>query len=121
MIRQAASGLDLDIILTGHLAPTADPGGPHWPRWQRALSAGFGYAAEDFARWGASGCSDFGWVQQATGMQEVLLTGLGKPDSRIHAPGESTTLTDIVALAKSVLAYLSVEFCPELSPETMTP
>ena len=121
VIRQAASGLDLDIILTGHLAPTADPGGPHWPRWQRALSAGFGYAAEDFARWGASGCSDFGWVQQATGMQEVLLTGLGKPDSRIHAPGESTTLTDIVALAKSVLAYLSVEFCPELSPETMTP
>ncbi|MDU6377249.1 MAG: M20/M25/M40 family metallo-hydrolase, partial [Bradyrhizobium sp.] len=31
VIRQAASGLDLDIILTGHLAPTADPGGPHWP------------------------------------------------------------------------------------------
>ncbi|GLH76272.1 hypothetical protein SSBR45G_11800 [Bradyrhizobium sp. SSBR45G] len=120
-IKNAAGSLDVDMTLTGHLAPTADPGGPHWPRWQQALSAGFGYAPDAFARWGASGCSDFGWVQQATGMQEVLLTGLGKPDSCIHAPGESTTLTDIVALAKSVLAYLSVEFCPELSPETMTP
>lgn len=119
-IAQAAGSLDVDIILTGHLAPTSDPGGPHWPRWQQALSAGFGYAPEEFARWGASGCSDFGWVQQATGVQEVLLTGLGKPDSRIHAPGESTTRADIVALAKSVLAYLSVEFSPELSPEAMT-
>ncbi|WP_315780347.1 MULTISPECIES: M20 family metallopeptidase [unclassified Bradyrhizobium] len=120
-IRQAAGMLDVEIILTGHLMPTSDPGGPHWPRWQQALSAGFGYAAEDFARWGASGCSDFGWVQQATGLQEVLLTGLGRPDSRIHAPGESTTFTDIVALAKSVLAYLAAEFCPELSPEAITP
>ncbi|UFZ05138.1 M20/M25/M40 family metallo-hydrolase [Bradyrhizobium ontarionense] len=119
-IAQAAGALDVDIILTGHLAPTADPGGPHWSRWQTALSAGFGYAPEEFARWGASGCSDFGWVQQATGLQEVLLTGLGKPDSRIHAPDESTTLADIVALAKSVLAYLSAEFRPELSPEAMT-
>ncbi|WP_315720670.1 MULTISPECIES: M20 family metallopeptidase [unclassified Bradyrhizobium] len=119
-IKQAAGSLDVEIILTGHLAPTSDPGGPHWPRWQQALSLGFDYAPDDFARWGASGCSDFGWVQQATGLQEVLLTGLGKPDSRIHAPGESTTLTDIVALAKSVLAYLSAEFCPELSPEAMT-
>ncbi|MGC2776798.1 MAG: M20/M25/M40 family metallo-hydrolase [Bradyrhizobium sp.] len=119
-ITQAAGALEVDIILTGYLAPTSDPGGPHWPRWQTALSAGFGYAPEEFARWGASGCSDFGWVQQATGMQEVLLTGLGKPDSRIHAPGESTTLADIVALAKSVLAYLSAEFRPELCPEAMT-
>ncbi|MGJ5177367.1 M20 family metallopeptidase [Bradyrhizobium oligotrophicum] len=121
VIAQAAGALDVDVILSGHLAPTSDPSGPHWPRWQTALSAGFGYAPEEFARWGASGCSDFGWVQQATGMQEVLLTGLGKPDSRIHAPGESTTLADIVALAKSVLAYLSAEFRPELSPEAMTP
>jgi succinyl-diaminopimelate desuccinylase len=119
-IAQAAHGLDVEVILTGHLAPTTDPTGPHWPRWQQALSAGFGYAPDDFATWGASGCSDFGWVQQ-TGMQEVLLTGLGRPDSRIHAPGEHTTLADVVALAKSVLAYLAAEFRPELSPEAANP
>jgi succinyl-diaminopimelate desuccinylase len=84
------------------------------------LSAGFGYAPDEFARWGASGCSDFGWVQQAIGVPEVLLTGLGRPDSRLHAPGEQTTLSDIVALAKSLLAYLSAEFCPDLSPEAVT-
>jgi succinyl-diaminopimelate desuccinylase len=119
VIAQAANGLEVDVVLTGHLAPTSDPTGPHWPRWQQALSAGFGYAPGDFARWGASGCSDFGWVQR-TGMQEVLLSGLGRPGSRIHAPGEHTTLSDIVALAKSVLAYLAVEFHPELSPEAAT-
>ncbi|MCK1387561.1 M20/M25/M40 family metallo-hydrolase [Bradyrhizobium sp. 21] len=117
VITQAAPGAEIEILLTGHLMPTSDPTGPHWPRWQQALSAGFGYAPEDFAKWGATSCSDFGWVQQ-TGMQEVLLTGLGRPDSRIHAPGEFTTLADIVALSKSVLAYLSAEFCPDLSPET---
>jgi len=116
VIADAARGLDVEVILTGHLKPTSDPFGVHWPRWQSALSAGFGYAPEDFARWGACGCSDFGWVQQA-GMQEVLLTGLGRPESGIHAPGEHTTLSDIVALAKSVLAYLSAEFRPDLRPE----
>jgi succinyl-diaminopimelate desuccinylase len=116
-ILQAAPGAEIEMILTGHLVPTSDPTGPHWPRWQEALSAGFGYAPEDFAKWGATSCSDFGWVQR-TGMQEVLLTGLGRPESRVHAPGEFTTLADIVALAKSVLAYLSTEFRPDLSPET---
>jgi succinyl-diaminopimelate desuccinylase len=116
-IAEAAPGAEVEVVLTGHLMPTSDAAGPHWPRWQEALSAGFGYAPEDFAKWGATSCSDFGWVQK-TGMQEVLLTGLGRPESRLHAPGEFTTLTDIVALAKSVLAYLSAEFRPDLSPET---
>jgi succinyl-diaminopimelate desuccinylase len=52
-------------------------------------------------------------------MQEILLAGLVRPDSCVHAPGEFTTLADIVALAKSVLAYLSAEFHPDLSPETL--
>jgi succinyl-diaminopimelate desuccinylase len=108
--------LKVDTHLVGHLAPTADPTGPHWPRWQAALSKGFGYAPKDFAKWGAASCSDFGWVQK-TGMQEVLLAGLGRPESCIHSPDEHTTLSDIVALAKSVLAYLSAEFHPDLLPE----
>ena len=112
----AVPGLTVETALVGHLMPTADPTGPHWPRWQAAMGEGFGYAPEQFRKWGAASCSDFGWVQ-ATGMQEILLTGLGRPYSRIHAPGEFTTLTDIIALAKSVLAYLSAEFRPDLSPE----
>jgi succinyl-diaminopimelate desuccinylase len=112
----ATPGVSVDIHLVGHLMPTADPTGPHWPRWQAALSRGFGYAPEDFAKWGAASCSDFGWVQK-TGMQEVLLAGLGRPESCIHSPDERTTLSDIVALAKSVLAYLAAEFRRDLSPE----
>jgi succinyl-diaminopimelate desuccinylase len=117
-IVRAVPGAEVEITLTGHLMPTSDPTGPHWPRWQEALSAGFGYAPEDFAKWGATSCSDFGWVQR-TGTQEILLTGLGRPESRVHAPGEFTTVADIVALAKSVLAYLSAEFRPDLSPEAV--
>jgi succinyl-diaminopimelate desuccinylase len=119
-IRAAAAqtpGLGVRIDLIGHLIPTADPTGPHWPRWQQALSSGFGYAPEEFRAWGASTCSDFGYVQK-TGMQEILLGGLGRADRNIHAADEHTTLSDIVALAQSVLAYLAAGFAPDLIPES---
>ncbi len=109
-------GLGIEIDLVGHLAPTADPTGPHWPRWQAALSLGFGYRPEDFRAWGASSCSDFGWVQRATGKSEVLLTGLGRPHNNVHSPDEFTTTRDIVAMAQSVLAYLAADFAPGMLP-----
>ncbi|WP_206684231.1 M20 family metallopeptidase [Teichococcus aerophilus] len=109
-------GVTAELDLVGHLMPTADPRGPHWPRWQAALSAGFGYDPAEFRAWGASSCSDFGWVQQATGQQEVLLTGLGREGNNIHGPDEHTTTADLVALAQSVLAYLAADFAPALRP-----
>ncbi|PWC47572.1 M20 family metallopeptidase [Azospirillum sp. TSA6c] len=112
----ASPDIAVDIQLVGHLAPTGDPTGPHWPRWQAALSAGFGYRPDEFRAWGAASCSDFGWVQR-TGMQEVLLTGLGRAESNVHSPDEHTTVADIVALAQSVLAYLAAGFAPDMIPE----
>lgn len=109
-------GLGIETRLIGHLIPTDDPAGPHWPRWQRAMGQGFGYAADQFRKWGAASCSDFGYVQR-TGMREILLGGLGRPNRNIHAPGEHTTVSDLVALARSVLAYLAADFAPELIPE----
>lgn len=114
-------GLTVETILTGHLAPTTDPDGPHWPRWQAAVSAGFGYPPEAFRRWGAASCSDFGWVQRATGQQEVLLGGLGRPDRNVHSPGEYTTVCDIVSLAQAVLAYLAADFRPDINPDIPSP
>ncbi|SME98339.1 succinyl-diaminopimelate desuccinylase [Tistlia consotensis] len=102
-----ALGWNLEVV--GHLAPVDDPGGPHWPRWQQAVAAGFGYAPESFRRWGSSTSSDMGWVQQA-GIREILLGGLGRPESRGHAADEFTTLDDLIALASSTLLYLSAEF-----------
>ncbi len=113
----AVPGLTVETTLIGHLMPTADPTGPHWPRWQAAMGAGFGYAPEEFRKWGAASCSDFGWVQRATGRNEVLLGGLGRPDRNIHSPGEYTTLSDIVSLAKAVLAYLATDFRPDINPD----
>ncbi|MCW3476061.1 M20 family metallopeptidase [Limobrevibacterium gyesilva] len=113
-------GLTVETDLVGHLIPTGDPTGPHWPRWQQALSAGFGYAPEAFRAWGAASCSDFGYVQR-TGMQEVLLGGLGRPERNVHGPDEHTTVDDVVALARSVLAYLAADFAAGLIPETATP
>jgi len=110
------AGLRCDIELVGHLAPVSDPTGPHWPRWQAALSLGFGYAAAEFSAWGSSTASDFGWVQKA-GMQEFLLGGLGRPGRNVHAAEEHTTVTDLVALAKSILAYLAADFCHNILPE----
>lgn len=111
-----ADQIQVETHLIGHLAPTLDPTGPHWPRWQAALSEGFGYRPDEFQSWGSVSCSDFGWVQR-TGMQEVLLTGLSGPGRNGHSPDEHTTLTDIVALAKSVLAYLAADFRADLSPD----
>lgn len=107
-----------ETALLGHLAPVSDPTGPHWPRWQRALSEGFGFPADSFRKYGASSSSDMGWVQQA-GIQEILLGGLGRPDRRVHGPDEFTTLDDITSLACSVLAYLTAEFAADALVETL--
>lgn len=113
----ATPGLRVESALIGHLMPTSDPAGPHWPRWQAAFGEGFGYAPDEFRRWGAASCSDFGWVQHITGQREVLLGGLGRPDRNIHAPGEFTTVSDMIALARSVLFYLAADFQPHLNPD----
>jgi succinyl-diaminopimelate desuccinylase len=107
-----------EITLLGHLAPVSEPFGPHWPRWQRAMALGFSFPPESFRRWGASSSSDLGWVQQA-GIQEILLGGLSRPNRRIHAHDEFTTMDDITALACSVLAYLSADFAAAEIPETL--
>ncbi|WP_105436914.1 M20 family metallopeptidase [Neorhizobium sp. T25_13] len=113
----ADTGLGFEMDLVGHLIPTNDPEGPHWPRWQKALSLGFGYKPEDFQKWGAASCSDFGYVQKSGFAQEVLLGGLGRPESCIHSPEEHTTRQDIIALAKSILAYLAADFAADAIPE----
>ncbi|WP_407316415.1 M20 family metallopeptidase [Pseudomonas sp. nanlin1] len=106
-----SEALSVEHEVIGHLAPVADPTGPHWPRWQAALGVGFGFSAEQFQCYGSSSSSDMGWVQQA-GIQEILLGGLIRPQSRIHAADEYTTRSDLVALAQSILAYLAADFAP---------
>jgi len=110
------SGLTIRTELLGHLAPVSDPTGPHWPRWQRAFAAGFGWDPDAFRAWGAASSSDMGWVQQE-GIQEILLGGLGRPDNNVHAADEFTTIADLTALARSILLYLAADFAPELLPE----
>lgn len=106
--------LSVEHEVIGHLAPVADPTGPHWPRWQAALGVGFGFTEEQFQCYGSSSSSDMGWVQQA-GIQEILLGGLIRPESQIHAADEYTTHSDLVALAQSILAYLAEDFTPQSS------
>ena len=115
-VRDAAAlgpALGVEMALLGHLAPVSNPTGPHWPRWQAALAEGFGYAAGEFQAWGSSTSSDMGWVQSA-GVQEILLGGLSRPGHRVHAADEHTTLDDLIALARSILAYLAAGFDPHL-------
>lgn len=111
------AGLAVTSTLVGHLAPVSDPAGPHWPRWQQALAAGFGWQPEEFRAWGATSSSDMGWVQRA-GIHEILLGGLGRPESNIHAADEFTTVEDLSALARSILYYLARDFAPERIPES---
>ena len=50
-----------------------------------------------------------GWVQQ-TGVKEILLGGLSRPDRNIHAANEHTTIEDLMGLARSILFYLAKDF-----------
>ena len=101
-------GWSLDI--EGHLAPVSDPRGTeYWPRWVAALSHGFNWPADQFRAWGSSTSSDMGWVQQ-TGVKEILLGGLSRPDRNIHAANEHTTIEDLMGLARSILFYLAKDF-----------
>ena len=103
--------------LVGRLDPVRDPdaGGQHWPRWQAALSFGFGWRPDAFRRFGASSSSDMGFVQRA-GLREILLGGLSRPDNRTHGPDEFTTVQDVTALARTLLADLADASIPEGAP-----
>lgn len=117
-IKEAApDGAELRFDLVGHLTPTADPEGPHYPRWIRAVQAGFGYSPQDFRKWGAASASDSGYVQQAGVAQEIILGGLIRPSSNAHGAEEHTTRSDLAALAKTILTYLSAGFEPGLNPD----
>jgi succinyl-diaminopimelate desuccinylase len=110
----AAGHLKLRTALTGHCAPVCDPDqGPNWPRWMQALSWGFGHPATNFRRQASREGSPLGFVQQA-GVQELLLGGLRRAGSTPFGPDEFTTVEDVEALARSVLAYLSE--VPDIPP-----
>lgn len=116
---RGSRALKVETQIIGHLAPVADPTGPHWPRWAAAVSHGFGFAPAQFRAWGSSTSSDMGWVQQA-GVREILLGGLVKPGCNAHAPDEFTTIEDLTALARAILLYLSVDFADEIALTSTT-
>jgi succinyl-diaminopimelate desuccinylase len=110
-----SGALGFSSRIVGHLAPVSNPTGPHWARWQAALSHGFGWAPEAFQSWGSSTSSDMGWVQQA-GIKEILLGGLSRPGCGAHGADEHTTLDDVMALAHSILLYFAADFHGTTSP-----
>lgn len=109
--------VQVQFDLVGHLTPTDDPEGEHYPRWVKAMQEGFGYKAEDFQKWAAASASDAGYVQQAGVSQEIILSGLIRPTSNAHGADEHTTCADLIALTKTILCYLSADFAPELNPD----
>lgn len=111
------SGASVRFDLIGHLTPVLDPEGPHYPRWVRAVQEGFGYAAEDFVKYGAASASDSGYVQQAGVAQEIILGGLIRPTSNAHGAEEHTTRADLAALSRTILSYLAEDFAPDLNPD----
>jgi succinyl-diaminopimelate desuccinylase len=102
-----ASRLKIQTMLSGHCIPVQNPDqGPNWARWKQALSWGSGYPAAKFRRLGSREGSPLGFVQQA-GVQELLLGGLRRAACTPGGPDEFTTVEDVEALARSVLAYLA--------------
>jgi succinyl-diaminopimelate desuccinylase len=110
----APPGTRWSLHVTGHLAATDAPDqGPHWPRWQAAMAASFGFDPADFHAWGATSSSDMGWVQRARApgeSREILIGGAIRSDSRVHGVDERVRIADIQSLAAAILRYLAGEF-----------
>ena len=112
-VERAAAATDVSpsavqVELIAHLPPVTDPSGRHWPRWQAALSEGFGFDRQAFQVYGASSSSDMGWVQ-ALGTKEILLGGVGRSENRIHGPDERVAIQDLLGFARSLLWYLAAD------------
>lgn len=102
-----APGCAVESQVVRHLSPVSDPDhGPNGPRWRQALSWGFGFSPESYRRWGGTEENALGFVQQA-GVREILAGGLMRPGQQAGAPDEHTTIEDVEALARAVLAYLA--------------
>ncbi|WP_161600776.1 M20 family metallopeptidase [Teichococcus oryzae] len=100
-------GCKVESCVARRLEPVVDPDhGPNWSRWLRALSWGFGFAPTSFRRWGGAGGSAIGFMQQA-GIREILAGGLLRRGQRLHSPDEHTTVEDVEALSRAILAYLA--------------
>ncbi|WP_244631289.1 M20/M25/M40 family metallo-hydrolase [Aureimonas sp. ME7] len=118
VVRAAApEGATIHFDLIGHLTPTADPEGPHLPRWLRAVGDGFGYRADEFVKYAAASASDTGYAQASGAVREAILGGLIRPTSNAHGAEEHTTRADLAALSKTILLYLARDFAPELNPD----
>lgn len=104
----APTGASLAITRGGHLAPVVDPDGPETARWADAMAWGFGFPRESFVRYGSVSSSDMGWAQRA-GLRHVLLGGLSRADNGVHGADEFTTMADMRALARSLLAFLCTD------------
>ncbi len=98
----------VSVTLGGHLPPVVDPGGPAWPRWVKAMAAGFGWPEASFARYGSVSSSDMGWLPK----REILLGGLAHPDANTHGADESTCDEHLAGLTRSLLLFLSQDFAP---------
>lgn len=106
-LRDAPAGVTLTGRVLRHMEPVAEPDrGAHAGRWQQALGWGFGFRQEAFRRWGSLAPSPLGFVQQA-GLEEILMGGLSRRGQLPRAPDEFTTIEDVEALGRSLLAYLA--------------
>lgn len=117
ILNNTPDDVQVQFDLVGHLTPTSDPEGEHYPRWIKAVQSGFGYKPEDFQKWAAASASDSGYVQQAGILQEIILGGLIRPTSNAHGADEHTTREDLTALTQTILCYLSADFEPQLNPD----
>ncbi|WP_160000432.1 M20/M25/M40 family metallo-hydrolase [Roseomonas sp. 18066] len=95
-IREVSS---IPAVVAPHLGPNAG-------RWQQAMRWGFGFGPEAFREYAAAEPSALGFVQQA-GLTEILQAGLQRPGQPAQGPDECTSIDDVEALARSLLAYLA--------------
>ncbi len=90
--------------------PTDDPTGPHWPRWQRALSARFRLAARSRSANGARRAARISAGSSAPACAKCCWAAWAGPSATATAPTNTRPSATSWRWRRSVLAYLAADF-----------
>ncbi|WBV41768.1 hypothetical protein [Pseudoroseomonas cervicalis] len=110
-LRQTLAALpEADLLALRRLslqpAVEAPEEGTQLLRWEQALRWGFGYGPQPFRPYACSEPSPLGHAR-GVGLVELLQGGLLRPGQPAGAAEESTTVEEVEALSRSLLAFLA--------------
>lgn len=103
-----SKALAVEVNFT-HIYPAmkTDPNAEYALKMKGGVKLVQGYKDSDFVAVGVSGSTDMAFVQEVTGNENIVVRGTGRSDSNMHGNNEWAYITDLKALAKELIYFLT--------------